>query len=61
MSKKIVIKQVLGRVYDVFFGEEGWEPNEHTRFVVVGKDFVKYLSGANMPPDVLRYVIKEFQ
>lgn len=61
MNGKIVIKHVLGRVYDVFFGEKGWAQNEHTRFIVVGKDFVKYMSGANMPPDVLRSVIKEFQ
>lgn len=47
MSERIVIKQA-NRIVDVFWGEEGFEPDNWTRFVVVGHTFLKYLAGANM-------------
>lgn len=57
----VKIKRVVGKVYDIFFGQQGWDKENHSRVVIVGKDFVKFMSGAQLPPDVLRHVIKEFQ
>ena len=34
MTERIQIKRA-NKVVDVFFGEEGWEPHEHTRLLMV--------------------------
>ena len=50
MSERIQIKRA-NKVVDVFFGEEGWEPQEHTRLLMVNTKngvFLKYLSGAQL-------------
>ena len=51
MSNKIVIKKV-NSVFDIFFGEEGFDQKHWTRMAVVktqNGNFLKYLKGAQMP------------
>lgn len=50
MPEHIKIKRA-NKIVDVFFGEEGWEPQEHTRLLLVNTKngvFLKYLSGAQL-------------
>lgn len=58
MSERIVIKQA-NRIVDVFFGEEGFEPEHWTRFIMVGHSFLKYVAGANMPTTDFNFVRKQ--
>ena len=50
MTERIKIKRA-NKVVDVFFGEKGWKPQEHTRLLMVNTKngvFLKYLSGAQL-------------
>lgn len=61
MSNKanIVIKQ-NNRVFDVFTGEEGWGPEQWTRYIVVNvgrSRLLKYLKGVRLSAEIEAYVM----
>jgi hypothetical protein len=61
MTNRIVIKK-NNRVYDVFTGEEGFEPQHWTRFVLAGNGrsrTLKFIKGATLSPEDFAYVQKQ--
>ncbi len=57
MNKHIIIKKA-NNVIDVFHGQEGWEKQDWTRFLLV-KGFLKYINGAQMSTNDFFFVKKE--
>ena len=55
--KHIVIKRTKFFV-DVFHGKEGWHQKDWTRFILVNKQYIKYVSGARMTAPAFDYVRK---
>jgi hypothetical protein len=45
-TERIVLKRV-GHIVDVFFGEQGFAPQNWTRFIVV-RGFLKFIKGAQL-------------
>ena len=57
MSKRIVIRK-LNKIIDVFSGEEGWESDHWTRFVLIG-NYLKFIKGVQLSPHDFNHVKKE--
>jgi hypothetical protein len=57
MTNRVVIRK-HHRIIDVFHGEEGWEENNWTRFLLVG-NYLKFIKGAQMSPKDFNSVKKE--
>ncbi len=57
MSKRIVIKKA-NHIIDVFHGEEGFEEQNWTRFLLKNK-FLKYIKGAQLSAQDFFLIKKE--
>lgn len=57
MSQRVIIRKA-NHVIDVFFGEEGFNQKEWTRFLLVG-NFLKFIKGAKLSHQDFNVVKKE--
>ena len=59
MSNRIIIKRA-NHIIDVFHGEQGFEQDTWTRFLLV-RGFLKFIKGSNLSPSDFNYVKKELE
>lgn len=57
MTNRIVVKR-LGKIIDVFTGEQGWEPEHWTRFLLVN-NYLKFIKGSQMSPQDFNDIKKQ--